>query len=85
MLILYIVMSCASLALFFFDKWAAQSGAWRIPELWLHFVELIGGWPGALLGAQVFKHKRQKSSYMMILYGISILHVVFWVWYLTKS
>ena len=34
MLILYIVMSCASFALFFFDKWAAQSGAWRIPELW---------------------------------------------------
>ena len=73
---LYIVMSGVAFSLFYFDKWAAQAGAWRIPELWLHCVEMAFGWPGALIASEVIKHKRKKKSYMTILYIISALHII---------
>lgn len=73
---LYLVMSGVTFGLFYFDKWAAQAGAWRIPELWLHCVEFAFGWPGALIASEVFKHKRKKKSYMLTLYVISGIHIV---------
>ena len=78
--ILYASFSLITLLLFYFDKWSAQSGSWRIPEIWLHGFELAGGWPGALLGAQWFRHKRQKWAYMRWLYLSASLHIMFWMW-----
>ena len=77
-LILYLCLSGVTLILFFFDKWAAQRNARRIPEVWLHSLELAGGWPGALLGAQLFRHKRRKWAYMRWLYLSAMIHVVIW-------
>ena len=31
------------------DKRKAQEGEWRVPEVWLHLLELADGWPGAWL------------------------------------
>lgn len=67
---------------FFIDKRLAENGARRIPEKWLHMCELVGGWPGALIGSEIFRHKRQKNTYMYPLYGISLLHVLLWLAYL---
>ena len=78
-LALYGVMSLVALIAFWVDKRAAQLGERRIPERWLHTVEWLGGWPGALVAAQIFRHKRQKFSYMIWLYIGSALHVILWV------
>jgi len=48
------------------DKRAARRGCRRTPERTLHLLELIGGWPGALLAMTVFHHKTRKASYFLV-------------------
>jgi uncharacterized membrane protein YsdA (DUF1294 family)/cold shock CspA family protein len=67
----------ASLLTFFIyrdDKRRAENGEWRISEFRLHFLEAIGGWPGALLAQRVIRHKCSKVSYNLSLWMIIISH-----------
>ena len=57
------------------DKRAARLGRRRTPERTLHLLELIGGWPGALLAMKVFRHKTRKASYFLV----TALIVVVWI------
>ncbi|MCA9294072.1 MAG: DUF1294 domain-containing protein [Phycisphaerales bacterium] len=56
------------------DKLAAQRGEQRWSERSLHILALLGGWPGALIAQQVFRHKRRKRWFMMVTLFIMILH-----------
>ncbi|MCO8123780.1 DUF1294 domain-containing protein [Stieleria sp. TO1_6] len=47
------------------DKSAARNGRWRTSEATLHLVELLGGWPGALVGQEFFRHKTKKLSFQI--------------------
>lgn len=49
--------------MYWIDKRAAQRGGQRTAENTLHLFELCGGWPGALMAQQVFRHKTRKGSY----------------------
>ena len=75
----YLTMSALTSLAFFTDKKLAEARSRRVPERWLHSLELLGGWPGALLSSEFFRHKRQKGSYMFVLYGIAALHGVTWL------
>ena len=66
LLLLYVAASLIALILYAFDKRAASRGDWRIPEKTLHLVALVGGWPGALLGQQLFRHKRRKTAFLLL-------------------
>ncbi len=57
------------------DKRAAIKGTRRTPEARLHLYELLGGWPGALLGMTFFRHKTRKFSYLLV----TALIVITWV------
>ncbi|NBK36949.1 DUF1294 domain-containing protein [Pseudomonas soli] len=81
-LAMYPVVSLVSLLLYWQDKQQARTQAWRTPEKVLHASELLGGWPGALLAQQVFRHKTRKVSYQVVCWGIVLVHQVFWVDYL---
>lgn len=85
LLIWYIGISLITSALFFLDKRFAESRSRRIPEKWLHCFELLGGWPGALVSSEIFKHKRQKQSYMFVLYAISAIHFLLWLGLFLKN
>jgi uncharacterized membrane protein YsdA (DUF1294 family)/cold shock CspA family protein len=78
-LILTIGMSAISFVLFAVDKTKAKAGTWRIPESSLHLLELLGGWPGSLLGQQAFRHKTQKKSYQLVFWVIVLLNAWFWI------
>ena len=52
------------------DKHRAQNGEWRISERALHLVELLGGWPAALLAQRRLGHKCSKSSYQFVFWLI---------------
>lgn len=77
----YSVNSVVTGLVYGYDKWAAQTEGWRIPEATLHSLEFLGGWPGALIGQQVFRHKRRKLDYMALFALIVLSHGLFWGWY----
>lgn len=56
------------------DKRAAQAGAGRIPEMWLHGSELFGGWPGSFLAQRAWRHKTAKLSYQAVFWLIVSIH-----------
>ncbi len=75
----YGVVSVIAFLLYWSDKHEARTDARRIPENILHAVELAGGWPGALIAQQVFRHKTRKVSYQVLFWAIVLLHQVFWL------
>ncbi len=62
------------------DKWQATHGGWRIPEVVLHGLALIGGVVGAWAGRAVFRHKTQKPVFLWILILASIIWGVIVAW-----
>lgn len=62
----YGLLSAGAFLLYRADKSAAQQGRWRTPESTLHSVALVGGWPGALVARQVFRHKTTKQPFRTI-------------------
>lgn len=82
---LYAAMSAITLAAFTLDKRAARLGRRRIPERTLHTLELLGGWPGALLGMRLVRHKRRKGSYIAALVLIIALHAAAWALWLSRA
>jgi uncharacterized membrane protein YsdA (DUF1294 family) len=78
-LLAYGVASVLAFFLYWSDKRRARSDGWRTPENVLHAVELAGGWPGALLAQQVFRHKTRKVSFQVVFWFIVLLHQVFWI------
>ncbi|WP_455811528.1 DUF1294 domain-containing protein [Pseudomonas graminis] len=45
------------------DKLAARKGWRRVPESTLLVFGLLGGWTGAVVGQQLFRHKTQKQPF----------------------
>ncbi|WP_454255429.1 DUF1294 domain-containing protein [Pseudomonas sp. Marseille-Q8238] len=75
---IYPVLSVVSFLQYWGDKNSAQSGRWRTPENTLHATELLGGWPGALVAQQVFRHKTRKVEFQLVFWFIVLLHQGFW-------
>ena len=78
-LVVYPLASLVTVLLYWQDKHQARSQAWRTPEKILHASELLGGWPGALVAQQLFRHKTRKLSYQLVFWGIVLAHQVFWL------
>lgn len=76
---LYLLASLLSFAQYWLDKRSAQTGSRRTPENTLHLVELAGGWPGALIAQQTFRHKTRKAFYQAIFWLIVAAHQAFWI------
>jgi len=60
---------------FGWDKWKAKRDGGRIPEKTLHLLSALGGWPGAVLGQNTFRHKTIKKSFRTVLTLIVLAHV----------
>jgi len=60
---LYIGLSVLAFIAYAVDKSAARHHQWRIKESTLLVLGLFGGWPGAILAQQVFRHKSRKQSF----------------------
>jgi uncharacterized membrane protein YsdA (DUF1294 family)/cold shock CspA family protein len=81
----YSFFSILMLFIYGADKAHAAIRSWRIPEVYLHVLELMGGWPGALMAQNEFRHKTRKSLYQVIFRGIIALHLLAWAGYLFWS
>jgi uncharacterized membrane protein YsdA (DUF1294 family) len=74
----YGIMSLATFCIYAMDKSRANRGRRRITESTMHTLELLGGWPGGLLGQQICRHKTRKAFYQLVFWAIAILHAVVW-------
>lgn len=59
-------LACAS------DKKKALRKDWRIPEFYLHLLELAGGWLGSFIGQRRPRHKVLKLRYQLVFWMIVI-------------
>lgn len=75
----YAVVSVIAFAAYALDKRAARLGRPRTPEATLHSIELLGGWPGALLAQRLIRHKNAKASYQIVFWLIVAVHVAGWI------
>ena len=78
-LALYPAGSLWSFILYRGDKQRAQQSRQRTPENWLHLTELLGGWPGALIAQQVYRHKTRKAAYQTVFWLVVVAHQLFWI------
>ncbi len=74
----YLIASVVSYYFYRDDKRRAQCNEWRIPEANLQFWSLLGGWPGAFIAQQQFRHKTKKISFQMVFWLIVISHQLLW-------
>ncbi|EKI0691359.1 DUF1294 domain-containing protein, partial [Salmonella enterica] len=68
-----------TLAIYGIDKTAARKTWRRVPESTLLVFGVVGGWPGAIVGQQLFRHKTQKQpfkTYFIVSVIVSILVTV---------
>lgn len=77
-IILYLFMSIITYIVYSFDKSKAITEKDRVPEKILHILSLLGGWIGALVAQQRFRHKTKKISFkrvfwITVLFNVSIL------------
>jgi uncharacterized membrane protein YsdA (DUF1294 family) len=78
----YTALSMVAFAMYGVDKAAARQGMRRIPEITLHLVSLGGGWPGALLGQRVFRHKTVKQPFRAVFWGTVAINCALLAWLL---
>ena len=74
-LALVTLMSVVCFIFYGFDKRRAARGGRRVPEQTLHLLALLGGWPGALLGQRLFRHKTSKLPFLIVFWGVVVIHV----------
>lgn len=65
-MVAYFGASLVSYFMYWNDKASAERERQRTPENTLHLVDLLGGWPGALLAQQQFRHKTIKQPFQAI-------------------
>ena len=81
----YVVLSAVSYLMYWSDKSAAGRGARRISESNLHLADLLGGWPGALIAQQQFRHKTIKQSFQSVFWMTAAVNLVAVGWLVSSG
>lgn len=72
----YVVMSAVTFLAYAADKSAAQAGRFRTQESALHLLEIVGGWPGALIAQRLLRHKTRKQSFQIAYWTCVALNMI---------
>ena len=85
----WIWLSAASVITFLFygfDKALSKKGGWRIPEAVLHWMVLLGGFPGGWLGRSLFRHKTKKGVFTFVLIISTAIHLalIYWLFFYSR-
>lgn len=84
-LLIYLIVSSATFAAYALDKMAAEKGNWRTSENTLHLLALAGGWPGALIAQNNFRHKTKKQPFRAVFWVTVVLNCAVLFWLLTPE
>jgi uncharacterized membrane protein YsdA (DUF1294 family) len=75
MVVWIVSINIIAVSVFIYDKQAACSRKRRIPELWLHLFELMGGVFGMIPMMYCIRHKNRKFAY----YSVSWIIMIGWI------
>ena len=84
-LLWYLAISVSTCVAYWLDKRAAERRGRRTSERTLHLMSLGGGFPGAFIAMQVFRHKRKKRGFVALTWIIALLHAAGWVLLTTRG
>ncbi|EOZ3049321.1 TPA: DUF1294 domain-containing protein [Enterobacter roggenkampii] len=78
----FLLINMLTLVMYGADKIAARKGMRRVPEATLLVFGVTGGWPGAIVGRQLFRHKTQKQPFktyffLSIVVSIAVMAAVY--------
>lgn len=77
---LYLGLSVVTYLFYYLDKRAAKRDAQRTPENTLHLLSLLGGWPGAFMAQERFRHKSSKVEFRRVFWVTVVLNVAALLW-----
>ncbi|WP_372767421.1 DUF1294 domain-containing protein [Pseudoalteromonas sp.] len=75
-------MSVFTFVVYGIDKYKAKRDKVRVPKSTLHIYSVIGGWPGAMIGQHVFRHKTVKKPFKRFFYGCIFVNLFCFVAYI---
>jgi uncharacterized membrane protein YsdA (DUF1294 family) len=81
----YGLFSAVAFVLYGVDKSAARQGRRRTRESTLHTIALVGGWPGALVARQVFRHETVKQPFRTVFWGMVVANCVALAWFVHEA
>ncbi|WP_018625480.1 DUF1294 domain-containing protein [Kangiella aquimarina] len=84
-LTLYVITSLITFLIYCKDKSAAKNKAWRTSEQSLHFLSLLGGWPGALIAQEKLRHKTNKKAFKAIFWITVFINSIAYIVFLNKD
>ncbi|BAM47085.1 DUF1294 domain-containing protein [Amphibacillus xylanus] len=70
---LLIIINLCSLIIMKVDKSRARNNQWRIPEMNIWLISLLGGSVGTYIGMKLFRHKTKHLSFKI---GIPLLILI---------
>ena len=73
---LYLVASVVCFVVYAVDKSAAAAERWRVKEVTLLTLGLVGGWPGAIVAQQLLRHKSNKASFRAKFWATVITNIL---------
>ncbi|MEP6503137.1 MAG: DUF1294 domain-containing protein [Betaproteobacteria bacterium] len=77
---LYLGASALCFVLYAVDKQAAVAGRDRISESTLLSLGFVGGWPGAIVAQQLFRHKTSKLAFRVRFWLSVVANVAIFAW-----
>lgn len=80
LLAIYFGMSVLSYLMYGWNKGYVQSRRSRTPESCLHMTGILGGWPGALIAQQHFRHKTIKQSFQFAFWLTVVVKLAACAW-----
>ncbi|MDO6568842.1 cold shock and DUF1294 domain-containing protein [Alteromonas sp. 1_MG-2023] len=82
---LYATVSFITFLTYAFDKSAARNNRRRVPESRLHFLSLLGGWPGAYLAQRKLRHKSVKIAFKQVFWVTVAVNLSAFIWLFTQQ
>ncbi|UTW60257.1 DUF1294 domain-containing protein [Kordiimonas sp. SCSIO 12603] len=73
-------LSFITLCMYGWDKRASIKGNWRVKENTLHLFAILGGWPGAICGQKLFRHKTKKRSFRIRFFATCFINIAASIW-----
>lgn len=84
-LILYAICSILAFILYRRDKLAAKNNTWRTKESTLLWLGLMGGWPGALIAQERYRHKTSKADFQFMFWVSIVINYLGLIWWVLRD